>query len=52
MIDPGQAQFDQTHGCAGDFLRTFNAMAIVIELPEAMIKGAGNNVGIWATVSR
>jgi len=48
----GQAQFDATHGCAGDLLRTFNAMAIVVELPEAMIKGAGNNVGIWATVSR
>jgi len=50
--DAGQAQFDPAHGCAGDFLRTFNAMAIVIELPEAMIKGAGNNLGIWATVSR
>ncbi|HEX8903264.1 MAG TPA: DUF4331 family protein, partial [Longimicrobiaceae bacterium] len=48
----GQAQFDQAHGCAADFVRTFNAMAIVVELPEAMIKGAGNNVGIWATVSR
>ena len=52
VIDPGQAQFDQTHGCAADFLRTFNSMAIVIELPEAMIKGAGNNLGLWATVSR
>ncbi|HSU16916.1 DUF4331 family protein [Longimicrobium sp.] len=50
--NPGQAQFDQTHGCAADFLRTFNGMAIVVELPEALIKGAGNNVGIWATVSR
>lgn len=48
----GQGQFDQTHGCAADFLRTFNAMAIVVELPEALIKGAGNNIGIWATVSR
>ena len=52
VINPGQAQFDQTHGCAADFVRTFNSMAIVIELPEAMIKGAGNNVGVWATVSR
>ena len=50
--NPGQAQFDQTHGCAADFLRTFNSMAIVLELPEASIRGAGNNVGIWATVSR
>jgi hypothetical protein len=48
----GQSQFDPAHGCAADFVRTFNAMAIVVELPEAMIKGAGNNVGIWATVSR
>jgi hypothetical protein len=48
----GQAQFDQTHGCAGDFLRTFNSMAIVVELPEALVKGAGNNIGLWATVSR
>jgi len=52
VINPGQAQFDQTHGCAADFLRTFNAMAIVVELPEALVKGAGNNIGLWATVSR
>jgi len=50
--DAGQAQFDQTHGCAADFVRTFNSMAIVVELPEAMLKGAGNNLGLWATVSR
>jgi uncharacterized protein DUF4331 len=48
----GQTQFDPAHGCAADFVRGFNAMAIVVELPRAMIKGAGNNVGIWATVSR
>jgi hypothetical protein len=52
VINPGQAQFDQTHGCAADFLRTFNSMAIVVELPESMVRGAGNNFGIWATVSR
>ena len=51
VINPGQAQFDQTHGCAADFLRTFNTMAIVIELPESALKGAGNNIGIWATTS-
>ena len=50
--NPGQPQFDATHGCAADFVRTFNSMAIVVELPETMIRGAGNNVGIWATVSR
>lgn len=52
VIDPGQAQFDQTRGCAADFLRTFNSMAIVVELPESALKGAGNNIGLWATVSR
>jgi hypothetical protein len=24
----------------------------VVELPEAALKGAGNNIGIWGTVSR
>ncbi len=52
VIDAGQGQFDQTHGCAADFLRNFNAMAIVVEMPESMVRGAGNNIGIWATVSR
>jgi hypothetical protein len=52
VINPGQAQFDQAHGCAGDFLKGFNAMAIVVELPEALLKGAGNNIGVWGTVSR
>ena len=52
VINPGQDQFDQTHGCAGDFLRTFNSMAIVVELPESAVRGAGTNVGLWATVSR
>jgi hypothetical protein len=52
VINPGQAQFDQTHGCARDFLTGFNSMAIVVELPESALKGAGNNIGLWATVSR
>ena len=50
--NPGQDQFDPAHGCAGDFLRTFNSMAIVVELPESAVRGAGTNVGLWATVSR
>jgi Domain of unknown function (DUF4331) len=50
--NPGQAEFDQTHGCAVDLLRTFNGMAIVVELPESAVRGAGNNIGLWATVSR
>jgi hypothetical protein len=52
VINPGQGQFDQTHGCAADLLRTFNGMAIVVELPESVLRGAGNNLGMWATVSR
>ena len=50
--NPGQAQFDQTHGCANEFLRTFNSMAIVVELPESVLRGAGTSIGMWATVSR
>ena len=50
-FNPGQAQFDQTHGCANDFVRTSNAMAIVVELPEAMLRATGNTIGIWATTS-
>lgn len=50
--NPGQSQFDPAHGCATDFFRGLNTMAIVVELPESAIKGAGNNVGIWATVGR
>lgn len=52
VINPGQAQFDQTRGCAADFLRTFNSMAIVVELPESALRGAGTTIGLWATVSR
>lgn len=44
--------FDPAHGAAVDFLRGLNGMAIVVELPESMVKGAGNNIGVWATISR
>lgn len=49
-----QGQFDQTHGCAVDFLRGLNALAIVVELPESQLtQGRGNGqLGIWATVSQ
>lgn len=40
-------------GAAVDFLRGFSALAIVVELPEAQVRGAsGNNIGVWATISR
>ena len=40
-------------GPAVDFLRGFNALTIVVELPESQLRGAsGNNIGVWATISR
>jgi uncharacterized protein DUF4331 len=38
-----------------DFLRTYNALAIVVEVPKSMLTsatGADANIGIWGTVSR
>ena len=36
-----------------DYLRTFNALAIVIELPEsALTAGGTSRLGIWGTISR
>jgi hypothetical protein len=46
--------FDQ--GCATDFLRGLNALAIVVEVPEAVLTqgrgGADPVIGVWATISR
>jgi hypothetical protein len=46
--------FDDDHGCAVDFLRGFNALAIVVELPESQLtRGQGDGrLGIFATISR
>ncbi len=46
--------FDGTRGCAVDFLRTFNALAIIVELPETQLtRGVGTGqIGVWATISR
>jgi hypothetical protein len=54
---PNQGQFDTTRGCATDFLRGVNALAIVVELPESRLMRAGQSgadaqIGVWATVSR
>jgi hypothetical protein len=48
------APFDAAHGCSADYVRGFNALAIVVELPEAMLRGTApeGRVGVWATVSR
>lgn len=52
VSNPGP--FDATRGNAVDFLMGFNAMAIVVELPESALRSTtgGNNIGVWATVSR
>ena len=52
VSNPGP--FDATRGAARDFLLGFNAMAIVVELPESALRSAsgGNNIGVWTTVSR
>ncbi len=49
-----QSQFNAAFGCAVDLLRGFNALAIVVELPESQLtRGQGNGqIGVWATVSR
>ena len=47
--------FDPNFGPARDFLMGVNSMAIVVELPESALRGAGaagNTIGIWGTVSR
>ena len=49
-----QAAFDQTRGCAKDFLAGVNALAIVVELPESQVMRSGNTgpLGVWGTISR
>jgi hypothetical protein len=54
-LDPGEVgPFDGDHGCAVNFLRGFNALAIVVELPESQLtRGRGDGqLGIFATISR
>ena len=49
---PSATAFRQA-GQAVDYLRGFNTLAIVIELPEAMLTAGGTpKVGIWGTISR
>jgi hypothetical protein len=58
QLDPAEAQgpFAADFGCARDFLEGFNALAIVVELPESQLLGGqtGNDaqIGVWATISR
>ena len=48
------APFDGTRGCAVDFLRGLNALALVVELPESALRGSApeGRIGVWATISR
>lgn len=40
-------------GSAVDYLAGFNTLAIVVELPESMLTGAGTGrIGVWGTISR
>jgi hypothetical protein len=50
---PSASSFRQP-GAAVDFLRGFNDLAIVIELPTAMLTNSGANprFGVWGTISR
>ena len=52
MITQGPLTF-RPAGQAMDFLRTFNDMAIVVELPTAMLTNGGANprFGVWGTTS-
>jgi hypothetical protein len=39
-------------GQAVDYLRGFNTLALVIELPKAQLQGTGSKIGVWGTISR
>jgi hypothetical protein len=40
-------------GQAVDYLRGFNTLAIVLEMPESMLTAGGNaRIGVWGTISR
>jgi hypothetical protein len=57
LTPTGEQIFDTTRGCARDFLRGVNALAIVVELPESRLMRAGASgndaqIGVWGTVSK
>jgi hypothetical protein len=52
---PATATAFRPAGQAVDFLRTYNALAIVVELPKSMLissTAADAKFGVWATISR
>ncbi len=53
LPDQPTASAFRAAGQAVDYLRGFNTLAIVIELPEAMLTAGGTaKLGIWGTISR
>ncbi|MGQ0713063.1 MAG: DUF4331 family protein [Gemmatimonadaceae bacterium] len=52
FVNPGP--FDTSRGCAVDFLRGFNALTIVVELPETQLSQGRSDgqIGLWTTISR
>ena len=53
LPDQPTASAFRAPGQAVDYLRNFNALAIVIELPEALLTAGGTpKLGIWGTISR
>lgn len=52
----GSGVFDVSRGCARDFFRGFNALAIIVEVPESQVTqgrgGSERQIGVWATTSK
>lgn len=53
LPDTATASAFRAAGAAVDYLAGINTLALVIELPEAMLTAGGTpNLGIWGTISR
>jgi hypothetical protein len=53
LPDQPTASSFRAAGAAVDYLRGLNTLALVVELPEAMLTAGGNaKIGIWGTISR
>jgi len=53
LPDQATASSFRTAGQAVDYLRGINTLAIVLEMPTAMLTDGGNKkIGVWGTISR
>jgi Domain of unknown function (DUF4331) len=53
LPDQPTASAFRTQGQAVDYLRGINTLAIVLEMPTAMLTDGGNKkIGVWGTISR